>query len=77
MLHVERESLVETGEPGMCELGAGVVEVAKDAGGGILALGRRARVVSGSLRRALEVRDRGCRFPGCGLRYTDAHHIVH
>jgi hypothetical protein len=29
------------------------------------------------LRRVLEVRDRGCRFPGCGLRDTDAHHVVH
>ena len=24
-----------------------------------------------------EYRDRGCRFPGCGSRFTDAHHIVH
>ncbi|HUF51684.1 MAG TPA: HNH endonuclease signature motif containing protein, partial [Longimicrobiales bacterium] len=30
-----------------------------------------------ALRRALEVRDRGCRFPGCGLRFTDAHHVQH
>ena len=26
---------------------------------------------------ALEVRDRGCRFPGCGRRFTDAHHVQH
>jgi hypothetical protein len=31
-----------------------------------------------SLRRALEARDRGCRFPGCThTRGTDAHHLVH
>jgi hypothetical protein len=29
------------------------------------------------VRRALEARDRGCRFPGCGLRFTDAHHVKH
>ena len=22
-------------------------------------------------------RDRGCRFPGCGLRFADANHVVH
>lgn len=42
-----------------------------------LNLGRRTRTISPSLRRALEVRDRGCRFPGCGSRFTDAHHIRH
>ena len=30
-----------------------------------------------SVRRALEARDRGCRFPGCGSRFTDAHHVKH
>ncbi|MCL7983833.1 MAG: HNH endonuclease, partial [marine benthic group bacterium] len=30
-----------------------------------------------AIRRALEARDRGCRFPGCGLRFTDAHHVRH
>jgi hypothetical protein len=30
-----------------------------------------------AIRRALEHRDRRCRFPGCELRYCDAHHIVH
>ncbi|MDT8369970.1 MAG: HNH endonuclease signature motif containing protein, partial [Longimicrobiales bacterium] len=39
--------------------------------------GRRTRTVSPALRRALELRDRGCRFPGCSCRFTDAHHIVH
>ena len=43
----------------------------------VLDVGRKSRTVSPVLRRALEVRDRGCRFPGCGLRFTDAHHIVH
>ena len=23
------------------------------------------------------MRDRGCRFPGCGSRFTDAHHVQH
>ncbi len=45
--------------------------------GSTLDLGRRTRTVSPALRRALETRDRGCRFPGCGLRFTEAHHVVH
>lgn len=40
-------------------------------------LGRKTRTVPPAVRRALEARDRGCRFPGCRLRFTDAHHIVH
>jgi hypothetical protein len=45
--------------------------------GQILSVGRRTRTISPALRRALEIRDRGCRFPGCGLRFTDAHHVKH
>jgi len=56
---------------------AAVVEVAKAPDGSVLHVGRRSRTVSPALRRALEARDRGCRFPGCGLRFTDAHHIEH
>jgi hypothetical protein len=56
----------------------GRVRVALDPGtGGAREVGRRQRTVSPALRRALERRDRGCRFPGCGNRYCDAHHIVH
>jgi len=43
----------------------------------ILNVGRRTRSISPALRRALEVRDGGCRFPGCGSRYCDAHHVRH
>ena len=42
-----------------------------------LNVGRRTRTISPALRRALDARDRGCRFPGCGLRFTEAHHVVH
>jgi len=56
---------------------AALVRVLHDAGGEILDLGRRTRTVSAAQRRALEIRDGGCRWPGCGLRFTDAHHLVH
>ena len=44
-----------------------------------LELGRRTKVVPAGLRRAVAVRDRGCRFPGCGRPpgWCDAHHAVH
>ena len=45
--------------------------------GAVLDVGRKTRTIPSALRRALDARDRGCRFPGCGLRFTDAHHIVH
>jgi hypothetical protein len=48
-----------------------------DAEGKVLDVGRRTRAVPAALHRALERRDRGCRFPGCGLRHCDAHHVVH
>jgi hypothetical protein len=45
--------------------------------GSIHLVGRKTRTIPPALRRALDARDRGCRFPGCGLRFTDAHHIRH
>jgi len=45
--------------------------------GVVLNLGRKQRTVSPALRRAIEVRDRHCTFPGCSARaFTDCHHIV-
>ena len=41
-------------------------------------IGRKTRTVAPALRRALRLRDYGCRFPGCTqTRYVDAHHIKH
>jgi hypothetical protein len=45
------------------------------ADGRVLDVGRRTRAISPGLRRALEHRDGGCRFPGCGRRLCDAHHV--
>jgi hypothetical protein len=49
-----------------------------DGNGVALDLGRRRRTVTASLRRALQLRDKGCRYPGCTNRlFTDAHHVQH
>ena len=46
--------------------------------GEILSVGRKTRAVPAPIRRGLEVRDGGCRFPGCNRRrWVDAHHIKH
>jgi hypothetical protein len=44
-----------------------------------LDVGRRTSVVPAAIRRAVIVRDRGCRFPGCDRPHAwcDAHHVVH
>jgi hypothetical protein len=48
-----------------------------DRHGDVLALGRTRRLVSRALRRALMIRDRMCRFPGCSqTRHLKAHHRV-
>jgi hypothetical protein len=58
-----------------CE--AGLVPVLHD-GEEILSVGRKTRAVPPAIRRALRLRDRGCRFPGCThTRHVDAHHVKH
>jgi hypothetical protein len=49
-----------------------------EAEGSTLSVGRKRRTIPPGLRRALEARDGGCRFPGCESRhYIDAHHVTH
>jgi hypothetical protein len=40
-------------------------------------VGARTRTIPPALRRALQHRDQGCRFPGCGVRVTQGHHLRH
>lgn len=43
-----------------------------------LTLGRKRRTINPALRRALDARDRACRFPGCtNTRFLDGHHVQH
>ena len=55
---------------------ASVVTVVEDSRGTPLDVGRRRRTVPTALRRALQFRDKGCRFPGCTNTRVDSHHVV-
>jgi hypothetical protein len=48
-----------------------------DADGRLLEIGARTRTIPPAIRRALQHRDRGCRFPGCHVRFGQGHHIRH
>lgn len=57
---------------------AAVVTIVEDPDGSPLNVGRKTRTIPPALRRALESRDRICRFPGCGQRRRrHAHHLQH
>jgi len=43
--------------------------------GRVVEVATRTRTIPPALRRALHHRDRGCRFPGCGVRFGQGHHI--
>lgn len=70
-LHVS----AETSQRMSCD--AAVVTMTHDHEGAVLDVGRRTRTVSQAIRRALDARDRSCRFPGCTSRRCDAHHVEH
>jgi HNH endonuclease/Domain of unknown function (DUF222) len=48
-----------------------------DPDGRVTEVGARTRTIPPALRRALEHRDKGCRFPGCGRPFGQGHHIRH
>jgi hypothetical protein len=93
VVHVDAATLHEH-SAGRCELDQGpsiaaetvrrltcdasLVRVLENEQGEPLDVGRKTRSIPPAIRRALQVRDRGCRFPGCTHeRYLDAHHIEH
>ena len=45
--------------------------------GHVVEVGARTRTIPPAIRRALHHRDHGCRFPGCGVRFGQGHHIRH
>ena len=93
VLHVDAEALADSDKPGQSVLEEGQrvpagtsrrlacdanrVVMWHDADGRTVEMSARTRTIPPALRRALEHRDRGCRFPGCGLRFTHGHHIQH
>ena len=56
---------------------ASIVPMHHGAASAVLDIGRKTRTVPPSIRRALQARDQGCRFPGCTARRCDAHHVEH
>jgi 5-methylcytosine-specific restriction endonuclease McrA len=93
VVHVDAEVLADPDQPGqsVIEDGARVpagtsrrlacdasrVVMRHDADGRVVEIGARTRTIPPALRRALHHRDRGCRFPGCGVRVGQGHHIRH
>jgi hypothetical protein len=82
VVHADEDALCRDGEGG-CQLEDGSAlapetarRLACDAS--VVRNGRKTRTIPPALRRALQARDRGCRFPGCeNRRFLDAHHVHH
>jgi hypothetical protein len=58
---------------------SGVVRIVTDGDSIPIDVGRRTRTIPGALRRALDLRDGGCTWPGCvaPASWCDGHHEVH
>jgi Domain of unknown function (DUF222) len=82
VVHVDAPALADPDQPGQSVLEDGTrvsaetsrrlacdatrVVMRHDAEGRVVEIGARTRTIPPALRRALQHRDRGCRFPGCG-----------
>src|SRR5947208_5862801 len=93
VIHVDAPALADPDQPGQsiledgthvsaetsrrlaCEASRVVMQHGLD--GRVVEVAARTRTIPPALRRALHHRDRGCRFPGCGLRFGQGHHIRH
>jgi hypothetical protein len=74
---LEEGSHVPAGTSRRLACDASRVVMAHGPGGEVVEVGARTRTIPPALRRALLHRDPGCRFPGCGLRLGEGHHIQH
>jgi 5-methylcytosine-specific restriction endonuclease McrA len=74
---LERGARVPAGTSQRLACDASRVVMRHDADGRITEVGARTRTIPPALRRALQHRDKGCRFPGCGLPFGQGHHIKH
>ena len=93
VVHVDAQVLADADAPGQSVLDGGArvpagtsqrlacdasrVVMRHDADGRITEVGARTRTIPPALRRALQHRDKGCRFPGCGRPFGQGHHIRH
>jgi hypothetical protein len=77
MSELEDGARVPRGTSRRLSCDATVVTVSRSRDGTLLDVGRRTRTIPWRIRCALEIRDRSCRFPGCGRRFTDGHHVKH
>ncbi|PYN77007.1 MAG: hypothetical protein DMD96_24805 [Candidatus Rokuibacteriota bacterium] len=75
VVHVDAPVLADPDQPGQSVLEEGTHVSAETSRR--LACDASRVVIPPALRRALHHRDRGCRFPGCGRRFTQGHHIRH
>ncbi len=93
VVHVDAPVLADPDQPGQSVLEDGArvsaetsrrlacdtsrVVMRHDEEGRVVEIGARTRTIPPALRRALLHRDRGCRFPGCGGRFAEGHHLRH